>query len=62
MLHGISYGNWEIAEGDKVGLCADAPVPGATIPFPAHHRLKSHGKCDVTVTVPQEAADWIAKN
>lgn len=32
----------ETVEGDKLGLSEDAPVPGATIHFPAHHRLNSY--------------------
>lgn len=36
-VHGISYSNMEIAEGDKLGLSVDA-----TIHFPAHYQLNSH--------------------
>lgn len=42
MLHGISYSNMEIAEGNKLGLSVDAPILGAIIHFPAHYRLNSH--------------------
>ena len=34
-LHGISYSNMEIAEGDKLGLSVDAPILGATIQLPS---------------------------